>query len=80
VLTHKKVGFVPPAAAWLRTDLHEILHDVLGPSSVRARGLLRPAAVAELLAELDAGRSDRSLTVWSLMILELWLRWLEGKS
>jgi asparagine synthase (glutamine-hydrolysing) len=78
VLTHKKVGFVAPTAAWLRTDLREILHDLLSPSSVRARGLLRPAAVEALLAELDQGRSDRALTVWSLMILEGWLRWVEG--
>jgi asparagine synthase (glutamine-hydrolysing) len=79
VLAHKKVGFVAPTAAWLRTDLREILRDLLSPSAVRARGLLRPSAVQELLAELDQGRSDRALTVWSLMILESWLRWIESQ-
>jgi asparagine synthase (glutamine-hydrolysing) len=77
VLTHKKVGFLPPVAAWLRTDLHEYVHDILSPASVRARGILRPSTVARLLKELDAGRSDHALTVWSLMMLEGWFRWLE---
>jgi asparagine synthase (glutamine-hydrolysing) len=80
VLTHKKVGFLPPTAAWLRTDLREYVRELLGPSSVRARGILDPTTTTRLLDELDAGRADHALTVWSLMILEAWFRWLEGSS
>jgi asparagine synthase (glutamine-hydrolysing) len=77
VLLHKKYGFHPPTAAWLRTDLREYVHDTLAPSSLRARGILHPERATALLEDFERGRSDLALTVWSMMVLETWLRWLK---
>jgi asparagine synthase (glutamine-hydrolysing) len=51
-----------------------MVRDLLGPESVRRRGLLRPEAVQALLEELERGRRDISLEVWALMFLEAWCR------
>ncbi|CAG0994648.1 Putative asparagine synthetase [glutamine-hydrolyzing] [Myxococcaceae bacterium] len=47
---------------------------LLSPESVRARGLFRPDAVRRLLAEHRSKRRDHTGRIWSLVVLELWLR------
>lgn len=72
-LAKRKVGFNPPIGVWL-SDLSQLVDSHLSPERVRERDLLRPEAVASLVAELRRGRRDVSLRVWSLIVLEEWLR------
>jgi asparagine synthase (glutamine-hydrolysing) len=74
VLRHRKQGFMIPLARWLRTDLRPLRDDLLAPDRVQARGLFVPAEVARLLADHDAGRRSHADRLWTLMMLELWLR------
>jgi asparagine synthase (glutamine-hydrolysing) len=74
VLRHRKQGFMIPLARWLRGDLRPLRDDLLAPAQVRARGLFRPGEVARLQAEHDAGRRSHADRLWTLMVLELWLR------
>jgi asparagine synthase (glutamine-hydrolysing) len=77
VLLHRKVGFNPPIAAWLRRDLAPLASEYLGPESLRRRGWFRPDAVARVRQGFERGLQDAAYTVWSLVVLEAWLRWLE---
>ncbi len=68
-----KTGFHLPMASWMRTDLRPILTDVLGPESVKRRGLFRPEAVSALFDGLLRG-SVPWPQAWALATLELWQR------
>jgi asparagine synthase (glutamine-hydrolysing) len=77
VISHGKVGFNPPIVPWLRLDLGPLLDAYVGHDVVRDRGLLRPEAVAELRRGFTESRLDVALTLWSLVVLEAWLQWLD---
>jgi asparagine synthase (glutamine-hydrolysing) len=68
-----KRGFTLPFATWMAGPLREVMHDALSPQSVRRRGLLDPAAVADVLQRFEQGRADW-VQPWLLMMLELWFR------
>jgi asparagine synthase (glutamine-hydrolysing) len=74
LLTQPKRGFMIPLARWLRRDLRALLEDLLAPSRVRARGLFDPAAVARVKTEHVDGVRSHSDRLWTLMMLELWMR------
>jgi asparagine synthase (glutamine-hydrolysing) len=73
-LDKRKVGFNPPMGVWLRGELAPLIDSHLGREQIEARGLLRPEAVERLVRTLRDGRRDVSLKVWSLIVLEQWLR------
>ena len=74
VLMRPKRGLNPPLGAWLAGPLAPTVRALLDPEAIRRRGLFRPEAVARLLDEQKRGRRDRSLHIWSLLVLEEWFR------
>jgi asparagine synthase (glutamine-hydrolysing) len=77
VVAHRKSGFNPPISAWLRGPLSGLVREYLDDRAVRARGMFAPAAIASLRQQFDAGHGEEGLTLWSLLVLEAWLRWLD---
>ena len=73
LLTRRKQGFGVPMAAWLRTGFRDLARDVLTDATARSRGLFRPEAVANMLAEHDQG-NDHARLLWALIQFELWHR------
>jgi asparagine synthase (glutamine-hydrolysing) len=69
-----KTGFGIPLAAWFRGELRELAHDLLLDGAARHRGWFRPEAVEALLRDHEAGRADHGHRLWTLAMLELWLR------
>jgi asparagine synthase (glutamine-hydrolysing) len=79
IVRRRKQGFMIPLNRWLRDDLRPLVDDLLAPERVRARGLLRPEAVAGLRAEHAAGARTHGDRLWTLMMAELWMReYLDG--
>lgn len=79
VLSHRKQGFMIPLGRWLRTDLRDLLDDLLSPERVRGRGLFDPAFVDGLKQEHLCGAQSHSDRLWTLMITELWMQqYLDG--
>lgn len=74
VQRHPKAGFAAPLDDWLANDLREMVADLLSEDRVRRRGLFDPGAVLRLVDEHHAGRHERSMQLWQLMTLELWMR------
>lgn len=74
VLNHRKQGFMIPLGRWLRTDLREAMEDLLSDRCVRMRSLLIPQAVHQLKDEHLSGARNHSDRLWTLMMLELWMR------
>jgi asparagine synthase (glutamine-hydrolysing) len=74
VLTHRKQGFMIPLGDWLRRDLRSTLDELLAPDCVRARGLFDVDAVETLKREHLAGARTHADRLWTLMMLEQWMR------
>ncbi|NJD05856.1 MAG: asparagine synthase (glutamine-hydrolyzing) [Methylococcaceae bacterium] len=74
VIYRPKSGFGAPLRRWMRYDLRPLLGDLLGPDSLKRRGLFDPAAVQALIFANDAGRIDACYTLLSLLCIELWCR------
>ena len=70
VLHRRKVGFDTPAMHWMQTQHREFVHDLLLSSRSRARGVLAPRAVEQLLA--DTGNPRWFDIVWKLVSIEAW--------
>jgi asparagine synthase (glutamine-hydrolysing) len=65
-----KTGFGVPLAAWFRGELRDLAHDLLSED----RGWFDRDVVAALLADHEARRADNGHRLWTLVMLELWLR------
>ena len=74
VLSRPKQGFMIPLGRWLRTELRDMMEDLLSPERVRTRGLFVPGAVEALKQEHLGGIRTHSDRLWTLMIAELWMR------
>lgn len=74
VIYRSKSGFGAPLRHWMRSELRELVSDVLSESSLRRRGLFDAASVHRLIQANDEGRVDGAYTLLSLMCIELWCR------
>lgn len=74
IIYRQKTGFGAPLRRWMRSELREMLGNLLSDKSVSQRGIFDPVAVRKLIEANDAGRIDASFTLFSLMCMELWFR------
>ncbi|MFI5340648.1 MAG: asparagine synthase (glutamine-hydrolyzing) [Candidatus Methylomirabilales bacterium] len=74
VLSHRKQGFMIPLGRWLRTELRDVMEDLLSPERLRTRGLFMPDAVEALKQEHLTETRSHSDRLWTLMMLELWIQ------
>jgi asparagine synthase (glutamine-hydrolysing) len=80
ILSRPKMGFPVPFATWTRRGWQDMLRDVLLDRQTLDRGLLKGPAVAALIDDHAAGRTDGGDILWSLLNLELWYRtFIDGK-
>lgn len=47
---------------------------LLGQESVQQRNLLRPETITNWMEEQRTGKQDRSMQIWQLLTLKLWMR------
>jgi asparagine synthase (glutamine-hydrolysing) len=73
IIDRRKQGFEMPVAAWLRGPLRPALDDALCLQSVERRCLFDPAEVERIYQSFLHGEGPY-MRVWSLAMLELWLR------
>jgi asparagine synthase (glutamine-hydrolysing) len=73
ILDRPKQGFAVPLDEWLRGEMRAVPEDVLLDPVATARGIFRPDAVRDLIAEHRDG-GDRADQLWAMINLELWFR------
>jgi asparagine synthase (glutamine-hydrolysing) len=77
LIDRPKMGFGIPRAEWLRTDLHEMVSDLLTDSTAANRGWFNANEVERHLRDHKSG-IDRDQILWPMLMLELWARtWLD---
>jgi asparagine synthase (glutamine-hydrolysing) len=72
IVHRPKQGFMMPLERWLAQELRPDIAAALGPLGLQRRGLIRPEAIARLLAEHASGRKNHAMRLWVLLILERW--------
>lgn len=72
VIYRPKTGFGAPLRQWMRNELKPMVHELLSPRVVAARGIFDPAYVQQLVADDDAGKIDVSYMLFSMMCIERW--------
>jgi asparagine synthase (glutamine-hydrolysing) len=72
IVEREKQGFMMPLERWLAHELKPDIAHALGPQGLGRRGLLRPEAIARLIAEHTCGRKNHAMRLWVLLILERW--------
>ncbi|MEY3027195.1 MAG: asparagine synthase, partial [Planctomycetota bacterium] len=81
VIYRPKSGFGAPLRKWMRDELRPLVGDLLGPESLRRRGLFDPGAVSALIEANQRGTVDASYVLLSLLSIEIWCRrFIDGRS
>ena len=77
VLYRPKMGFSVPLSAWLRGPLAQRAREALLAGAVAECGYFEPAMLDRLLRQHASGRRDHAPTLWSLLMLDAFLRRLQ---
>ncbi|MBP7669190.1 MAG: asparagine synthetase B [Candidatus Eisenbacteria bacterium] len=78
VIRRRKRGLSVPLAAWLRGPLHGWAQARLGDERLGAAGI-SPARALELLREHERRAADHARALWTVIVLDEWLRWAEQR-
>lgn len=73
-VNRRKMGFGVPVGHWFRRELRELLCDSLLSESSRTRDYFHRAEVERLVTQHLDKQADHAFPLWSLLMLELWLR------
>jgi asparagine synthase (glutamine-hydrolysing) len=74
ILHRSKSGFGGPLRKWIAEDLDPVIHDLLSPAQLRARGLFKHEAIATMIEENRANRADHAYLIYALLTMEIWQR------
>jgi asparagine synthase (glutamine-hydrolysing) len=79
ILDRPKQGFGVPIQEWINQQLRSRIRDTLSDARTKQRGYIDSHYVGVLLDEHERGRRDHSMSLWALVMLELWHRqFLDG--
>ncbi len=74
IYARPKMGFGLPIAGWFRRELKPMVHDTLLADDACSRPFFRRDAVAAMVRSHESGEQNHGYRLWSLLILEKWLR------
>jgi asparagine synthase (glutamine-hydrolysing) len=78
ILYRPKQGFAVPLATWFRGPLRQRLRDRLRGPVLKGSGLFNMATIASLLDQHQSGERDHSAVLWTLSMMESFLRQVDG--
>ena len=74
VIWRGKAAFGAPVRTWLRTDLREMIDDMLSEEVIKRRGYFEPTAIRNMIEAHNAEREDYTYHIWAFLTLEVWMR------
>jgi asparagine synthase (glutamine-hydrolysing) len=75
-----KMGFGVPIARWFRGELRPMIYELLLAPDARVNSFFNTSALQRLVVEHDSGKQNHGYRLWSLLMLEAWMRTWQGKS
>ncbi len=79
IIRRKKAGFTLPLDQWFRSELKDMLQDLLHPDRVRDEGVFDPRAVQSLVSQHLSGRENQGHQLFSLLIFQMWRDSIKGQ-
>jgi asparagine synthase (glutamine-hydrolysing) len=79
-IDRRKQGFAVPISRWFNEDWSRRTDDLLDSLARPERGLFRAETLVRLREEHRRGRRDHGQLLWSLIMLEMWLRTYSDES
>ena len=80
ILYRPKQGFAVPLAAWFRGPLRRRVHETLCGRVLRDSGLFDMHLISTLLDQHQSGERDHSAALWTLSMMEAFLRQVHGSA
>jgi asparagine synthase (glutamine-hydrolysing) len=74
IMERPKMGFGIPLEEWLGHELKELVHEYLSEDSLSLHGLFNQAEVGKLVAGFFAGRKEKHLKIWYLLMFQMWYK------
>ena len=74
IIHRKKAGFGIPIKNWFKHDLKEYIYDSLLNSKIVSESIVKSAEVKKLLDRQMNSQADYSNKIWTLLMLEEWLK------
>jgi asparagine synthase (glutamine-hydrolysing) len=74
IMYRPKMGFAVPLARWFRGPLRQRVRSALLEGALGPTGLFEPRAIEALIDAHQFGRRDYSASLWTLLMLEAFLR------
>lgn len=76
----KKQMFTVPIGEWFKTDLYELMYDLLLSTSAKSRGLFNPDYIDKMIKNHISGTVNYTREIRALMAIEIWFRiFIDGK-
>lgn len=75
-----KMGFGVPIARWFRGELRPMIYELLLAPDTRVNSFFNTSALQRLVVEHDSGKQNHGYRLWSLLMLEAWMRTWQDKS
>ncbi|SDC70170.1 asparagine synthase (glutamine-hydrolyzing) [Niabella drilacis] len=72
LMDRPKMGFGIPVADWLAGPLKPLVEEYLGDAALARHGLFQRAEVQRLKSDFLAGRKEKHLKIWHLLMFQLW--------
>ena len=74
IIKHKKQGFNMPISSWFKDSLNDYIKDILFSKNAKIYDYLNISYVKEIVNNHDLGFRNYSAKIWSLLVLEEWLK------
>jgi asparagine synthase (glutamine-hydrolysing) len=72
IIKHRKQGFEPPMAGWLKHELKDLLLTTLSQENIQKHGLFNFDAVNRLIHDHLNGKQKNNKILFCLLIFQLW--------
>ncbi|MBN8674233.1 MAG: asparagine synthase (glutamine-hydrolyzing) [Chitinophagales bacterium] len=74
MMERPKMGFGIPVDAWLNHELKDLVLENLGTAALKEHGLFNEGVVNKLCMDFFAGRKEKYLKIWYLLMFQLWYK------
>jgi asparagine synthase (glutamine-hydrolysing) len=77
IMERPKMGFGIPIENWLNNELKSLVQEFLSEDSLKQHGLFNADEVKKIVSEFFAGRKEKHLKIWYLLMFQMWYkRWM----
>jgi len=79
IMDRPKMGFAIPVQDWLYGPLKPLVLQFLDTTTIELQGIFRKEVIDQLVRDFYAGRKEKYLRIWHLLMFQMWYqRWMKN--